>query len=271
MACKEELFSKYPVISPNLITLDGVHQNPHVLHSVSPLREIIYDMYYSNYYLSIVMKKIANFLNTFTARKDYEYHTEAGLIYQGYGACYILTPVFIENFYLLDAPTFLMGEELFLTKQLEKKGFNVYYEPSIIVYHHDHASTGKVPSRYMWEICKTSHKVYRKYVNPFNSSRLLKLESNKIYAVVVSYNGLNSILESVERLQKYVSTVCIVDNGSNKETIELLNELEHQYTNVKVIKLYENMGIGFALNIGIREARIANAEWLLTMDQDSII
>ena len=37
------------VISPNLITLDGVNQNPHVISAISPIREIVWDIYYSNF------------------------------------------------------------------------------------------------------------------------------------------------------------------------------------------------------------------------------
>lgn len=166
-----ELLETYPVLSPDLLTLDGVHQNPHVIDSISPLREFIWDVYYSNYYISVIMKKMANFLRNTHERKDYTNYKEPGLIYQGYGACYILGPVFFDNFDALDAPTFLMGEELFLTKQLESKGYNVYYEPSILVYHHDHASTDKVPSKMMWNICKESHVVYRNRVGYFSSKR----------------------------------------------------------------------------------------------------
>ena len=92
-------------------------------------------------YLSNATKKI-------TDRDDEEQFEVAQTIYQGYGACYILGPLFFENFDLLWAPTFLMGEKnFFLSKQLEKKGMKVYYEPSIKVNHHDHATMSKLPSK----------------------------------------------------------------------------------------------------------------------------
>lgn len=158
-----------PVISPNLITLDGIHQNPHVVDKISPLREFIWDIYYSNYFVSRLIHNVANLTRRFTERKDYLEHDKAQYIYQGYGACYILTPDFFKHFKELLAPVFLMGEELFLTKQLETIGSRVYYEPSIVVYHHDHATVSKMPSRNLWEISKNSHKEYRKYVGYFNS------------------------------------------------------------------------------------------------------
>lgn len=162
-----DVFNKYAVISPNIITLDGVHQNPHVISEISKIREIIYDIYYSNYYLSVIITRLANATRSFTKRNDESHHEQAGIIYQGYGACYILGPVFFANFELLWAPTFLMGEELFLSKQLEGKNQFVYYEPKILINHHDHATVKKLPTRKLWEISRQSHKIYRQYVKIF--------------------------------------------------------------------------------------------------------
>lgn len=160
---KRNLFDKHPVVSPDLITLDGVHQNPHVIDKISKSREIIYDLYYSNYYLSVLIGYAAKITKRFTDRSDEDQFEIAQTIHQGYGACYILGPLFFENFSSLWAPTFLMGEEFFLSKQLEQKGMKVYYEPSIKVNHHDHATMGKLPSKKLWKISKESHKIYRKY------------------------------------------------------------------------------------------------------------
>jgi glycosyltransferase involved in cell wall biosynthesis len=166
----KHLLKKYPVISPDLITLDGVHQNPHVIKQINPLREVVWDIYFSNYYLALAIKSIAKLTRTFTERKDYLDYQTSQFVYQGYGACYILSQVFFNEFGELWAPSFLMGEELFLTKQLEKKNFSVFYESSIRVEHHDHATISKVPSKKMWEISRDSHKIYRKHVGRFSSN-----------------------------------------------------------------------------------------------------
>lgn len=161
------VFVKEPVICPDIVTLDGVHQNPHVITKTSPVREFLYDLYFTNFYLARLMVKVANLTRKITSRTDHHQHDVACHIYQGYGACYILGPLFIEHFRLLWAPTFLMGEELFLSKQLADKGYRQFYYPAFTVLHHDHASTGKIPNRKMWEISKESHKVYRKHVPYF--------------------------------------------------------------------------------------------------------
>ncbi len=163
-----DIFIKYPVISPNIKTLNGEHQNPHVIKKISKFREFIYDIYYSNYYLANMIIKLAQITRKYTDRKDEEQHFKAQEIYQGYGACYILTPLFFDNFQKLWAPTFLMYEEFFLSKQLADKGFKIYYEPSIHVTHALHSSTGTLPRKKIWQIGRESHREYRKYVKTFN-------------------------------------------------------------------------------------------------------
>jgi hypothetical protein len=161
------LCERYPVICPDLLTLDGVHQNPHVLEGVSRAREIVWDLYFSNYHLAVLIRKAAALTRRLTERKDYLGHRQGGPIYMGYGACYILTPRFFEEIGTLWCPTFLMGEEFYLAKQLEARGHRFYYEPSILVQHHDHATVSKLPSRQLWQYTRDYHKVYRKFIDPY--------------------------------------------------------------------------------------------------------
>ena len=160
----QNIFDKYPVISPRIVTLDGEEQNPHVINGISRFREFIYDLYYANYYFACTILKLASFSAKFTSRKDVNKYQESQEIAQGYGACYILTPNFFKLFDELWAPTFLMYEEFFLSKQLEDHGYKVYYESRIDILHHYHASTGKLPAKFKWGLAKKAHKEYRKYV-----------------------------------------------------------------------------------------------------------
>lgn len=173
-------FSVNPVISPDLVTLDGVHQNPHVIVRVSRFRELVWDVYFSNYWCSVMIRNLASLGRKFFERKDYLSYKEAGHIYQGYGACYLLTPKFFAHFSELWAPGFLMGEEFYLAKQLESGGFQVFYEPSLPVVHHDHATVSKVPSRKMWEFTRAYHKIYRSFISPYR----LRMDNKKSYISV---------------------------------------------------------------------------------------
>lgn len=157
----------YPVVSPDVVTIEGEHQNPHVISGISSVREVFYDLYYSNYYLGIIIHKLARLLPRMTERTDEEQWRVPRLIYQGHGSCYLLGPQFFKIFDELWAPTFLMSEEYFLSKQLSDAGFKVYYEPAIQVIHHWHGSLAKLPSRQRWGLAREAHSVYRRYVKRF--------------------------------------------------------------------------------------------------------
>jgi GT2 family glycosyltransferase len=153
-----------PVLSPDITTLDGAHQNPHVIKPVGRLREIAYDIYHAHYYFSVLIQIVARLTRAISDRDDESQHAVAQYIRQGHGSAYILTRAFFDHFDELHAPTFLYGEEYFLAKQLEDKGMFTYYEPSVKIQHLYHASLQKLPSRRAWAFSRDAHKVYRKYV-----------------------------------------------------------------------------------------------------------
>jgi GT2 family glycosyltransferase len=157
------LLERYPVLSPDIVASDGTHQNPHVIRPIGWRRELVYDIYYMNYPLARFLLALVRLAGPFARRTDHLQHAVGREIHQGYGACYVLGPLFLREFGELWAPTFLMGEEFFLSRQLAERNFALYYEPSITVRHVGHATTSTVPRREMWRIAKESHKVYRQY------------------------------------------------------------------------------------------------------------
>jgi len=157
----------HSVISPDVVTLDGEHQNPHVISNISAIREIFYDLYYSNYYLGRFIYWLAKKFPKLSERSDEEQWRIARPIYQGHGSCYVLGPRFFQQFTELWAPTFMMSEEFFLSKQLMDVGEQVYYEPNIKIIHHWHGSLESIPSRKRWDMARDAHREYRKYVSVF--------------------------------------------------------------------------------------------------------
>lgn len=164
---RSDVLARYPVVAPNIITLDSQHQNPHVLVGISRFREVVWDLYYANFRLSQFIGWAANRARAFAGRKDYLAHADEGTIYEGYGACYILTPCFWLHHAQLWSPGFLMGEEFYLTRQLAAKNEQIYYVPDIRVHHHDHATIAKLPSRRLWEMTRQYHRIYRFFINPY--------------------------------------------------------------------------------------------------------
>jgi rhamnosyltransferase len=110
--------------------------------------------------------------------------------------------------------------------------------------------------------------------NPFTTTGRVRpsefVNSKDVLAVVVSYNGLQKTREAVEALRSQVGYIHIVDNGSDAESLGVLESLERE-PGVTVERLGENRGLGYALNRGVQRARQMGCSWLLTMDQDSVV
>ncbi|MBP1046351.1 glycosyltransferase [Enterococcus sp. BWM-S5] len=89
----------------------------------------------------------------------------------------------------------------------------------------------------------------------------------KICAGVITFNPDIELLENnLAILRKQVERVYIIDNGSsNIEQIKLIDK------EISVVGFSENVGIAKALNRLMMEADKEGFEWVLSMDQDTLI
>ena len=85
----------------------------------------------------------------------------------------------------------------------------------------------------------------------------------KLSCVVVFYNPSDENIKNIDNYKNEVDTIYVVDN-SDDDVIRLKNTKK-----IKYIKLNENKGIAYALNVGAKEAIKDGYNWLLTLDQDS--
>jgi len=93
---------------------------------------------------------------------------------------------------------------------------------------------------------------------------------NKIVcSIIVTYNIGEDLLRCFDSIKNQTEEVIIVDNGSDSETISVLKTLEQGNDDVAVFYNEDNLGIGAALNIGVRYAIKKGYEWILTLDHDS--
>ena len=93
----------------------------------------------------------------------------------------------------------------------------------------------------------------------------------KVIAIVVTHGPDDRLDRQLETLVSQVSTVWIVDNGSDEEAIERLRSHERALgARLKLIFNEVNRGLAAAQNQGIAAALEDGADWLLLLDQDSI-
>jgi len=94
-------------------------------------------------------------------------------------------------------------------------------------------------------------------------------KSNSVLAIVVSFNGYDKIIETVVALIGQVDYIIVLDNGSNEDSLRVIRKIEKEF-NTKIIYFGKNVGIGEALNYGVKFALEHGFNWVLTMDQDSV-
>lgn len=95
--------------------------------------------------------------------------------------------------------------------------------------------------------------------------------AEKTLVVLVTYNPeINLLQKNLQAILRQFDDVLIVDNDSkNIDEIEKL--IAKEKLAVNLTKLKTNTGIASAQNIGLKLANNMKKEWLLTMDQDSVI
>jgi rhamnosyltransferase len=94
--------------------------------------------------------------------------------------------------------------------------------------------------------------------------------SERICAVIVTYNCGDKVLPTARSVMPQVDRVLFVDNGSRDSTGKTLGMIRDEAPgSVEIVTLEENRGIACALNLGVRRAIELGYPWVLTMDHDS--
>jgi rhamnosyltransferase len=87
--------------------------------------------------------------------------------------------------------------------------------------------------------------------------------------VFVTYNPSPVFYRNVLALADQVTSVLIVDNASSPAHQAVLDQVSTVPT-TELIRNSSNLGVGAALNIGVRHAIERGFAWIATMDQDSL-
>ncbi|OMD06723.1 glycosyltransferase family 2 protein [Paenibacillus odorifer] len=99
---------------------------------------------------------------------------------------------------------------------------------------------------------------------------VLQNKSNLRFAGIVTYNpDINRLVENINSILSQVDTLILVDNASNN-----MSEIEHAIRDLSKIVLLKNdtnRGIAAALNQIVRFSASNYSEWVLLLDQDSVV
>ena len=95
----------------------------------------------------------------------------------------------------------------------------------------------------------------------------------RIIAGIVTYNpSMNRLNECLNSVLSELKDVLIFDNGSNNAE-EILQLIENYRGNARIFIIGKNRnhGIAYGLRTIMRFADIHDYEWVLTLDQDSVL
>lgn len=147
------------ILSPDVITSEGIHENPHVVEKISFFRWLKHEIYFSNYYIAWLITLFYS-----AERKPKLFDPQRKYIHMGIGALYVLTPNFFLKFSELWDKVFLYGEEAILSGQILSVDGKILYEPSLRCYHNESATTSKLTSKSKYNITRKSYKIYKRYL-----------------------------------------------------------------------------------------------------------
>lgn len=96
------------------------------------------------------------------------------------------------------------------------------------------------------------------------------MESIRILAIIVTYNGIRWIQKCLESINNSSITVDIVviDNGSTDGTIEVI---ESSFSDVRLIKSNVNLYFGRGNNVGLKMALTEGYDYAFLLNQDAFI
>lgn len=133
-------------IAPSILSMkEKRDKNPKILKRYT--KEKLRILYFL--YRYPILHKI--YEKTLYRRKKVRPLYKAQSIYAGHGSIIILTGKALSRMLPLCYPVFLFGEECFLAEKLREVKMTVFYDPNIKVIDHEHASTGKMKSKFYYK------------------------------------------------------------------------------------------------------------------------
>lgn len=100
--------------------------------------------------------------------------------------------------------------------------------------------------------------------------RMMQQNQIQIAALIITFNpNISDLKSTLPEIMNQTSYSIIVDN--NSKNITQIERLTDSIPGCILIKNNTNHGIAFALNQGFREAILKKVDWVITLDDDSIV
>jgi GT2 family glycosyltransferase len=93
----------------------------------------------------------------------------------------------------------------------------------------------------------------------------------KITIVIINWNGLKDTLECIESLMnvKYSNyEILLIDNGSSSDEVR---KIKDRFGNINIVELKQNLGFAIANNVGIRISLQKGSDYVLLLNNDTVV
>ena len=97
------------------------------------------------------------------------------------------------------------------------------------------------------------------------------MKNPKISILILNWNGLHNTIECLRTVEKISYPNCdilVIDNGSTDRSVE---HIINQFPGIKIIENNKNLGYAGGNNIGIRYAIDHGAEYILLLNNDTVV
>src|SRR5690348_12510807 len=96
------------------------------------------------------------------------------------------------------------------------------------------------------------------------------MTAQSVCAVIVTYHPTAGMLENMRSVLTQAQSLVVVDNGSTPDEVKALRHASQAF-GFQLIENSSNLGVGEALNQGVRLAKSQGYPWVILFDQDSRI
>jgi len=105
---------------------------------------------------------------------------------------------------------------------------------------------------------------------------LNKMKTQKVFIVVLNWNGFGDTLECLKSLDKlqitnYKLQIVVVDNNSSDGSVEKLRKLNFSQFELEILENNENLGFAEGNNVGMDWAIEHGADWVMILNNDTIV
>lgn len=153
--CTNTYSSDVFLIAPDVINIDGIHQNPVNISAVLFPRKLLHNIYNLNYFFALMINIIVKIFKL--KQKKYSKMYKTSYIAMAHGSCWIFTKQYLQNIKLLEEIVFMWCEEGILAAQIFANGGKIYFDQNLKIKHFEHSSVKDISSRKKYYLYRSSY------------------------------------------------------------------------------------------------------------------